>query len=93
MTMKPLRPITLDDLRGQPGFSRAASNALVAPQPPTVMKALVMHGVGLKTTKRLLGRLIKHARCYWLLLAESQLTRRLFGSMVQRIGSLPLPAG
>jgi hypothetical protein len=39
------------------------------------------------------GRLIKHARYYWLLLAESQLTRRLFGSMVWRIASLPLPAG
>jgi hypothetical protein len=52
---KPLRPITLDDLRGQPGLSRAASNALVAQQPPTVMNALVMHGVGRKTTKRLLA--------------------------------------
>jgi hypothetical protein len=30
------------------------------------------------------GRLIKHARYYWLLLAESHLTRRLFGSMVWR---------
>jgi len=39
------------------------------------------------------GRLIKHARYYWLLLAESQLTRRLFGSMVRRIAALPLPSG
>ena len=39
------------------------------------------------------GRLIKHARYYWLLLAESHLTRRLFGSMVGRIASLPQPAG
>ena len=39
------------------------------------------------------GRLIKHARYYWLLLAESHLTRRLFGAMVERIESLPLPAG
>jgi hypothetical protein len=39
------------------------------------------------------GRLIKHARYYWLLLAESHLTRRLFGSMLRRIASLPLPAG
>jgi hypothetical protein len=31
------------------------------------------------------GRLVKHARYYWLLLAESHLTRRLFGSMLQRI--------
>ena len=39
------------------------------------------------------GRLIKHARYYWLLLAESHLTRRLFGAMVRRMNSLPLPAG
>jgi hypothetical protein len=36
------------------------------------------------------GRLVKHARYYWLLLAESHLTRRLFGSMVRRIAALPL---
>jgi hypothetical protein len=39
------------------------------------------------------GRLLKHDRYYWLLLAESHLTRRLSGSMVQRISTLPLPAG
>ena len=39
------------------------------------------------------GRLIKHARYYWLLLAESHLTRRLFGSMLQRIAMLPSAAG
>ena len=39
------------------------------------------------------GRLIKHARYYWLLLAESHLTRRLFGSMLRRMEALPLPAG
>jgi len=39
------------------------------------------------------GRLVKHARCYWLLLAESHLTRRLFGSMVRRIVALPLQTG
>jgi hypothetical protein len=55
MTMKPLRPITRDDLRGQPGLSRAASDALLAQQPRTVMQALVMHGVGRKTTRRLLA--------------------------------------
>jgi hypothetical protein len=37
--------------------------------------------------------LIKHARYYWLLLAESHLTRRLFGGMLQRIATLPSPAG
>jgi hypothetical protein len=39
------------------------------------------------------GRLVKQARYYWLLLAESHLTRRLFGSMVRRIALLPLPSG
>ena len=41
------------------------------------------------------GRLLKQARnyYYWLLLAESHLTRRLFGAMVRRIGSLSVPAG
>jgi hypothetical protein len=39
------------------------------------------------------GRLVKHACYYWLLLAESHLTRRLFGAMLGRITALPLPAG
>ena len=39
------------------------------------------------------GRLIKHARYYWLLLAESHLTRRVFGAILQRIESLATPAG
>jgi hypothetical protein len=34
------------------------------------------------------GRLIKHARYYWLMLAESHLTRRLFAGIVRRIGTL-----
>jgi hypothetical protein len=38
------------------------------------------------------GRLIKHARYYWLLLAESHLTRRLFGAMARRIAAPPVPA-
>ncbi len=39
------------------------------------------------------GRLVKHARYYWLLLAEGHLTRPLFASMARRIELLPLPAG
>jgi len=39
------------------------------------------------------GRLVKHARYYWLMLAESHLTRRLFGAMVGRIAALPVPTG
>lgn len=39
------------------------------------------------------GRLIKYARYYWLMVAESPLTRRLFGSMVPRIDALAVAAG
>jgi hypothetical protein len=38
------------------------------------------------------GRLKKHARCYWLLLAENHLTRRLFAGMLGKIAALPVPA-
>ncbi|HVB80531.1 MAG TPA: hypothetical protein VNE82_11385 [Candidatus Binataceae bacterium] len=38
------------------------------------------------------GRLIKHERYYWLLLAESHLTRRLFAGMLRKIAALPSPA-
>ena len=39
------------------------------------------------------GRLVKHSRYHWLFLAESHLTRRLFGSMLQRLWALPVPTG
>ena len=39
------------------------------------------------------GRLVKHARCYWLLLAESHMTQRLFPPMLGRITLLPLRTG
>jgi hypothetical protein len=39
------------------------------------------------------GRLIKHARYYWLLLAKSHLTRRLFGRMLLQMAGLSLPVG
>ena len=39
------------------------------------------------------GRLIKHARYHWLLLAESHLTRRLFTGMLRKIMTLPVPTG
>ena len=39
------------------------------------------------------GRLNKHARYYWLLLAESHLTRRPFVGMLRKIAALPSPAG
>jgi hypothetical protein len=39
------------------------------------------------------GRLVKHARYYWLLLAEGHLTQRLFGNIVRRIAALPVATG
>ncbi len=39
------------------------------------------------------GQLVKHARYYWLLLAEGHLQRRLFSDMLRRLWALPLPAG
>jgi len=39
------------------------------------------------------GRLVQHARDDWLLLAESQLTRRLVGSTLGRIAGFPSPTG
>jgi hypothetical protein len=39
------------------------------------------------------GRLVKHARYYWLLLAEGHLNRRRFGAMLGRIALLPLRSG
>jgi len=39
------------------------------------------------------GRLVKHARYYWLLLAEGHLTRRVFAAILRRIWALPLPVG
>ncbi len=39
------------------------------------------------------GRLVKHARYYWLLLAEGHLNRKLFGEMLNRLAALPVPGG
>lgn len=43
----------MDDLRGEPGFSHAASQLLVELQPTTILQALRMRGVGRKTATRL----------------------------------------
>lgn len=37
------------------------------------------------------GRLVKHARYYWLMLAEGHLMRGRFATMLRRIATLPLP--
>jgi hypothetical protein len=39
------------------------------------------------------GRLVKHARYYWLLLTEGHVHRRLFGQMLRRIWALPMLSG
>src|SRR6202049_247019 len=39
------------------------------------------------------GRLVKHARYYWLMLAESHLTRRVFRSTVRRLDALAMATG
>ena len=39
------------------------------------------------------GRLVKHVRYYWLLLAEGHLNRKLFGEMLNRLAALPVPGG
>lgn len=39
------------------------------------------------------GRLVEHARYYWLLPAEGHLTRWRFGAMLGRIARLPVPTG
>jgi hypothetical protein len=39
------------------------------------------------------GRLVKHARYYWLVVAEGHLNRRRFGAILGRIALLPVPAG
>jgi len=49
------RPIVAEDLRGQPGLSRAALAAIVARQPATVCEALAIRGVGRCTTGRLVA--------------------------------------
>ena len=39
------------------------------------------------------GRLIKHLRYYWRLLAESHTGAALFAGMLRKISALPSPAG
>lgn len=39
------------------------------------------------------GRLVRHTRYFWLLLAEGHLRRRLFGAILRRLEALSVPAG
>ena len=74
--------------RLQPGESRETGRRLVLPRRICNWSLTSLQQRLVKTG----GRLVKHARYYWLLLAESHLTRRLFGAMLGRIAALPLPA-
>ena len=60
--------------------------------PAAANQALVAHESPAATGENG-GRLVKHARYYWLLLAEGHLTRRLFDDMLRRIRALPVPGG
>jgi len=65
------------------GRGRVLPNKIDHWSPTSLQQRLVKTG----------GRLVKHARYYWLLLPESHLTRRLFASMVRRIEALPVLTG
>jgi hypothetical protein len=62
---------------------------------PEIFKALEERGV--KYAIRIPGEDGRQAdqapRCCWLMLAESHLTRRLFGSMVRRFDALAVATG
>ena len=59
------------------GFSRGRKRGLQHCVPDVAAAHLVAAGQPWKSTRPRGGRLIKHARYYWLLLAESHLTKRL----------------
>ena len=79
-------PAAAERARLQPGQPVAAAGPAGAHRAPVIGQSPAAPGQD--------GwRLVKHARYYWLLLAEGHLTRRLFGTMLQRIWALPVPAG
>ena len=76
-------------MRSAHSIALAAASSVPTPRPPAPQPAMYRPRMGVKTG----GRLIKHARYFWLLLAQSHLTRRLFAGMLRKIAALPLPAG
>ncbi len=82
---QPLAPHRVEDLQQQGPQQPLRSNR----RPPHLRVLTSLQQRLVKTG----GRLVKHARPYWLMLAESHLTRRLFASMMGRIDGLPLPSG
>jgi len=78
------------------GVDAFGLQVLVEPTPDGVIHGLtwIAQAKHYKATQvKTGGRLVRHARYYWLLLAESHLTRRLFRAMLGRIAAWPLPAG
>jgi len=76
------------------GNSGITTSQFVGLNQPLTFARIAKKVVYCSYTQRLVktgGRLVKHARYYWLLLAEEHLTRRLFGSMLRMIAALPLP--
>jgi uncharacterized membrane protein YoaK (UPF0700 family) len=65
------------------GTTRAAARAIGKWSLTSLQQRLVKTG----------GRLIRHARYCWLLLAEGHLTRRLFAGILRKIAAVPSPAG
>jgi hypothetical protein len=65
-------------------FARAVFAANFFPNCNCLAGCVTIGGVG--------GRLVKHARYYWMVLAEGHLTRTRFAAMLRRIALLPLPA-
>jgi hypothetical protein len=60
---------------------------------PNRIKSWSLTSLQLRRLMKTGGRLLKHARYYWLLLAEGYPNRRLFGDMLHNIWTLPLPSG
>jgi len=97
----PLCPV-LDKAKVEQGCTKygfASSRDAGTASPPTEYRARFVYRTGGREVglqQRLVktgGRLVKHARYYWLLLAEGHLTRQRFGSMLRMIAALPLPDG
>ena len=87
--------IRKDQVRHEPG--RIDGVPLTSESVPATRAAEAVDSWSLTSLQQRLvktgGRLVTHARYYWLLLAESHLTRRLFGAMLRRIWALPVPTG
>ncbi|MCL5045046.1 MAG: transposase [Deltaproteobacteria bacterium] len=70
---------------------RVVAKSLVSPDQSVKLGRKI--GAPAKPLVKTGGRLVKHARYYRLLLAESHLRRPLFAGMLRKIPALPAPAG